>query len=477
MPSSFDAVVVGAGQSGPFLAARLAERGQRVALIEKRWLGGTCVNDGCIPTKTLVASARAAWVARNAARWGVAIAGPVTVDMRAVKARKDQIVAESRGNLASWLGGLATLEVIEGEARLVDAHTLRVGDRELRGDRIFLNTGARPVVPPIAGLADAGYLTSESIMELDVLPAHLIVLGGSYIGLEFAQMYRRFGSAVTVLERGDRLIPREDPETSVALAEILAAEGVEIVCGADARRVARHGSELQIEITAGGAARTIAGSHLLVAIGRAPATAGLGLDAAGVALDARGYIATDDRLVTSVPHIWALGDVNGRGGFTHTSYDDFQVVAANLLDGEDRRVSERIPIFGLYTDPPLGRCGMTAAEARASGRRVLIGKRAMARVGRARERGETLGSIQILVDADSRRILGAAILGIEGDEAIHSIVDTMYADVPYTVLARAVHAHPTVSELIPTVLGALEPLPGGAEPVRRGVGFAPPSTT
>jgi pyruvate/2-oxoglutarate dehydrogenase complex dihydrolipoamide dehydrogenase (E3) component len=458
MPSSFDAVFVGAGQSGPFLAARMAERGQRVALIEKRWLGGTCVNDGCIPTKTLVASARAAWVARNAARWGVAIGGPVTVDMAAVKARKDRIVAESRDNLARWLGGLSTLELIEGTARFVDPHTLRVGDRDVTGERIFLNLGARPVVPPIPGLADAPFLTSESIMDLDVLPAHLVVLGGSYIGLEFAQMYRRFGSAVTIIERADRLIAREDPEISAEITAILAGEGIDILCGAAATTVRHAAGELRVSVDAGGATRSIAGSHLLVAIGRAPATAGLGLDAAGVTVDARGYITTDDRLVTSAPHIWALGDVNGRGGFTHTSYDDFQVVAANLLDGADRRVSERIPIFGVYTDPPLGRCGITAGEARASGRRVLVGKRAMARVGRARERDETAGSIQILVDADTQRILGAAILGIEGDEAIHTIVDTMYADVPYTVLERAVHAHPTVSELIPTVLGSLQPL-------------------
>jgi pyruvate/2-oxoglutarate dehydrogenase complex dihydrolipoamide dehydrogenase (E3) component len=458
MSRSFDAVFIGAGQSGPFLAARLAERGQHVALIEKRWLGGTCVNDGCIPTKTLVASARAAWVARNAARWGVTIGGPIAVDMAAVKARKDNIVAESRQSLATWLGGLPTLEIIEGTARFVDAHTLRVGDRELSGERIFLNTGAKPIVLRIPGLAETAFLTNESIMDLDVLPPHLIVLGGSYIGLEFAQMYRRFGSAVTVIERMDRLIPREDPEISVEIAAILAGEGIDIVCNAEATAVTSGAGEVRVDVTAGRASRTITGSHLLVAIGRAPASAELGLEAAGVAVDPRGYITTDDKLVTSVPHIWALGDVNGRGGFTHTSYDDFQVVAANLIDGADRRVSERIPIFGLYIDPPLGRCGMTATEARSSGRRVLIGKRPMARVGRARERSETQGSIQILVDADSHRILGATILGIEGDEAIHTIVDIMYAGVPYTVLERAVHAHPTVSELIPTVLGALQPL-------------------
>jgi pyruvate/2-oxoglutarate dehydrogenase complex dihydrolipoamide dehydrogenase (E3) component len=471
MSNSFDVIVVGAGQSGPFLGARFAEAGKRVAIIEKRWLGGTCVNDGCIPTKTLVASARAAWVARNAARWGVAIGGPVSVDMAKVKARKDEIVAESRHSLTTWLGGLSTLEVIEGSAAFVDAHTLRVGGRDVTGDKIFLNLGARPVVPRIPGLSDVPYLTSESIMDVDKLPAHLIVLGGSYIGLEFAQMYRRFGSQVIVIERADRLIAREDPETSTEVAAILAGEGIDIVCGAEATKVTGKAGDLRVEITAGGATRTIAGSHLLVAIGRAPATTGIGLDAAGVTVDDRGYITTDDKLVTSVPHIWALGDVNGRGGFTHTSWDDYQVVAANLLDGKHRRVTERIPIYAVFIDPPLARCGMTETEARASGRRVLVGKRAMARVGRARERGETAGFIQILVDGDSRAILGATILGVEGDEAIHSIVDTMYADVPYTVLQRAVHAHPTVSELIPTVLDSLKPLEGVAPAPRRSLGF------
>jgi pyruvate/2-oxoglutarate dehydrogenase complex dihydrolipoamide dehydrogenase (E3) component len=471
MASSFDAIVVGAGQSGPFLAARLAERGQRVAVIEKRWLGGTCVNDGCIPTKTLVASARAAWVARNAARWGISIGGPISVDMPAVKARKDKIVAESRSGLGTWLGGLPSLEVIEGVAKFVDARTVKVGDRELTGDKIFINTGARPIIPRIPGLSDTPFFTSESMMDVDFVPPHLIVLGGSYVGLEFAQMYRRFGSVVTVIERSDRLVTREDPETSAEIAAILGDEGIEIVCGAEATAIAGRPGDVHITLSVGGQPRMLTGTHLLVAIGRAPATAELGLAAAGVELDARGYVTTDDKLVTSVPHIWALGDVNGRGGFTHTSWDDYQVVAANLLDGAHRRVTERIPIYGLFIDPPLGRCGMTATEARASGRRVLIGKRAMTRVGRARERGETLGSMQILVDADSRQILGATILGVEGDEAIHAVVDSMYADVPYTVLERAVHAHPTVSELIPTLLQELKPLEGATVAAHREVGF------
>jgi pyruvate/2-oxoglutarate dehydrogenase complex dihydrolipoamide dehydrogenase (E3) component len=455
MPQIFDDVIIGAGQSGPFLAARLAERGRRVALIERRALGGTCVNDGCIPTKTLVASARAAWVARNAARWGVAIDGEIKVDLAKVKARKDAIVAESQQSLAKWLGGTKNLTLIDGHARFVSSDTVEVGGDRVTASRFFLNTGARVLVPSIPGLADVPYLTNTSIMDVDTLPRHLIILGGSYIGLEFAQMYRRFGSQVTVIERSDRLIGREDPEVSAEIRAALEEEGVQFHLEREAARVASTASGLEVHLASG---ETLTGSHLLLALGRIPNSGDLGLEAAGVTADARGYITVDDHLRTSQPHIWALGDVNGRGAFTHTSYDDFQLVAANLLDGADRRVSHRFPIYGLYVDPPLGRCGMNEAEARASGRKILVGKREMSRVGRARERGETRGFIKIMVDADTQRILGAAILGIEGDEAIHCIVDIMYADAPYTVLQQAVHAHPTVSELIPTVLGELRPL-------------------
>jgi pyruvate/2-oxoglutarate dehydrogenase complex dihydrolipoamide dehydrogenase (E3) component len=455
MPQHFDDVIIGAGQSGPFLAARLAERGRKVALIERRALGGTCVNDGCIPTKTLVASARAAWVARNAARWGVELQGEVKVNMAKVKARKDAVVAESRQSLGKWLGGTENLTLIDGHARFVAADAVEVGGERVTGSRFFLNTGARVMVPPIDGLAEVPYLTNTSILDVDALPSRLLILGGSYIGLEFAQMYRRFGSEVTVLERSDRLIGREDPDVSAEIRAFLEEEGVSIRTQAQVKRVARAGAELEVELAGG---ERVRGSHLLLALGRVPNSGDLGLDAAGVTADSRGYITVDDQLRTNQPHIWALGDVNGRGAFTHTSYDDFQIVAANLLDGEDRRLSHRFPIYGLYVDPPMGRCGMNEAEARASGARVLLGKRAMSRVGRARERGETRGFIKIMVDADTKRILGAAILGIEGDEAIHGIVDVMYAGAPYTVLQRAVHAHPTVSELIPTVLGELRPL-------------------
>lgn len=450
----FDDVVIGAGQSGPFLAVKLANAGRRVAVIEKRWLGGTCVNDGCMPTKTLVASARAAFVARNAARWGVRLRGEVTVDWGAVRARKEAIVHDARGALEAWLGATPNLELIRGSAELVDATTIQVGDRRLSAERVFLNTGARPVVPPIPGLRDVPHLTSETVMDLPSLPRHLVVLGGSYIGLELAQVFRRLGSDVTVIERGARITPREDPDVSAEIQRFLTAEGVAFRLGAEASNVRRVGEA--IEVTAGG--EVVRGSDVLVAIGRAPATAGLHLERAGVELDARGYVRTDDELRTTAPNIYALGDVNGRGAFTHTSYDDFQIVSANLLGAGGRRVSQRVPVYGLYVDPPLGRCGMSATEARASGRHVLVGRRPMSRVGRAKERGETDGFIQILVDADDHRILGATILGIEGDEAIHVIAAMMYAGAPYEVLMRAVLAHPTVSELLPTVLEGLEPL-------------------
>ena len=457
MTRTFDCVVIGAGQAAPYLAVRLAKAGQRTALVERRRLGGTCVNDGCIPTKTLVASARAAWVVRQAARWGVEVGGPVRVDMKRVKERKDAIVAESIRNLERWLGGTADLTLIRGHARFVDPHAIEVGGERIEAGRFFLNTGARAQIPELQGLADVPFLTSTSILELDSAPPHLVVLGGSYVGLEFAQMFHRFGSQVTVLERGDRLLGRDDADVSTEIASILTDEGLTIHTGAEAVRVARADGGVAVTVERGDREERVAGSHLLIGLGRIPNTGDLGLDRAGVAVDHRGHVVVDDELRTSQPHVWALGDCNGRGAFTHTSYNDFEIVAGNLLDGDPRRVTDRIPIYALYIDPPLGRCGMTEAEARAAGHNLLVGKRPMTRVGRARERGETRGFLKIVVDADSKQLLGAALLGIEGDEAVHEIVDLMYARQPYTTLQRAVHAHPTVSELLPTVLGSLRP--------------------
>jgi pyruvate/2-oxoglutarate dehydrogenase complex dihydrolipoamide dehydrogenase (E3) component len=452
MSERFDAIVVGTGQSGPPLAARLDQAGMRVAVIEREHFGGTCVNDGCIPTKTLVASARAAWVARTAADLGVRIGGPITVDMKAVKARKDEIVAESNKGVEGWMRGLPRGRVIDGHARFIGPRRLRVGELELEAERIFLNVGARAAVPPIPGLQAVPFLDNTRMMAVDFLPAHLIVLGGSYIALEFGQMYRRFGSAVTILERGPRLLSREDADIADAIRTILENEGVTVRTNARIARV-EAGPVVTLE---GGEA--IAGSHLLVALGRVPNTDELGLAAAGVATDAHGYITVDDQLCTSAPGVWALGDCNGRGAFTHTSYNDYEIVAANLLDGGSRRLSDRIPASAIYVDPPLGRVGMSEREARASGKKVLVGRMPMTRVGRAREKGETQGLMKVLVDADSQQILGASLLGVGCDEVIHLILDVMYARAPYTVLTHAMHIHPTVAELIPTLLGDLQPL-------------------
>ena len=458
MAEIFDAIVIGTGQAGPPLAVRLGAAGRKTAIIERKLIGGTCVNVGCIPTKTLIASARAAHVARRAADFGVVLDGPVRVDMARVKARKDAIVQQSNAGVAKWIGNASNVTLIEGSARFEGPRSVRVGERLLEAPQIFINVGGRAAVHGIDGLADAPYFTNTGMMGIDFLPEHLLIVGGSYIGLEFAQMYRRFGSAVTVVEMGPRLIGREDEEVSAAIQAILQAEGIAFRLNAKCLGAAPNGNGVSLRVSCDEEPRVITGSHLLLAIGRVPNTDDLGLDLAGVRTNARGYIETDEELRTSVPGIWALGDVNGRGAFTHTSYNDYEIVAANLLDGERRRVSDRIATYALFIDPPLGRVGLTEREVRASGRPALVGKRMMSRVGRARERSETQGFMQVLVDAESKKILGAALLGIEGDEAVHSILDVMAAGAPYTVLQRAMHIHPTVSELLPTLLGDLKPL-------------------
>ena len=462
MNRKFDAIVIGTGQSGPALAVRLAQAGQQTAIIERKLFGGTCVNVGCIPTKTLIASARAAHVARHADDYGVMIDGEIRVDMSKVKARKDAVSGQSNRGVESWLKGTPKLSVIEGHARFDGPRTVRVNDEALEADRIFINVGGRALIPDIPGLAEVDYLTNSSMMEVDFLPPHLIIVGGSYIGLEFAQMYRRFGSRVTVLENGPRIVSREDEEISSRLLQILEHEGVEFCLNAQDLRVARQDGGITVSMGMGSTLREVEGTHLLLAVGRLPNTHDLGLDRAGVDTDARGFIVVDDQLRTNVEGIYALGDANGRGAFTHTSYNDYEIVAANLLDGESRSLRDRIACYALFTDPPLARIGMNETAARAwmkqSGAKVLIGKMPMARVGRARERGETAGVMSVLIDAESKKIIGATLLGIEGDEAIHSLLDIMYAGAPYTVIQRAMHIHPTVSELIPTLLGNLQPL-------------------
>jgi pyruvate/2-oxoglutarate dehydrogenase complex dihydrolipoamide dehydrogenase (E3) component len=459
MTIAYDAVVIGTGQAGPSLARRLSAAGMRIAIVERGLFGGTCVNTGCIPTKAMVASAYAAHLAGRAAEFGVAIGGPVGIDMKRVKARKDEISGASSHSVESGLRKLPNCTVYQGHARFESPHQVSVGDARLTAGKMFLNVGGRAVVPPIPGLDQVPFLTNSSMMRVDFLPKHLVILGGSYIGLEFAQMFRRFGSQVTVIENGPRLIAREDEDVSAAILDILEREGIKVCLGTKCRSITKQGDEIIANLD--GKVSEVRGSHLLLAVGRRPNTDDLGLEKAGVAVDSHGYILVDDQLRTNVPGIWAMGDCNGKGGFTHTSYNDFEIVAANLLDHDPRKVSDRIPTYGLFIDPPLGRAGMNEAEARKTGRKVLIGKRLMTKVGRAVEKGETLGLMKVLIDADSMRIMGAAILGTGGDEAIHCVLDVMYADKPYTVMERAVHIHPTVSELIPTMLGELQPL-GGA---------------
>lgn len=458
MAENFDAIVIGTGQAGPALAVRLAQAGRRTAILERKRIGGTCVNVGCIPTKTLIASARAAHVARNGADYGVLVDGQVHVDMARVKARKDTVVRQSSDSVTRWLQGTPNLTLIEGHGRFVAPHVVAIENRRLEAPEIFINTGCRARIPDLPGIDQVDVLTNSGMVDVDFLPPHLVVVGGSYVGLEFGQMYRRFGSRVTIVETGPRLIGREDEATSAAVQAILEAEGIAIRLQAECAAVNRHADGIEVQVGCGEGPRSIVGTHLLLAVGRIPNSDDLGLDSAGVTMDAHGYVAVDDALCTSVPGIWALGDVNGRGAFTHTSYNDFEIVAANLLDGGRRRVTDRIPAYALFVDPPLARIGMTEREVRASARPALVARMEMARVGRACERGETQGFMQVLVDRETGKILGATLLGIEADEAIHSLLDVMSAGVPYTAITRTTHIHPTVSELIPTLLHDLKPL-------------------
>jgi pyruvate/2-oxoglutarate dehydrogenase complex dihydrolipoamide dehydrogenase (E3) component len=456
--SAYDAIIIGTGQAGPSLAERLARAGMRVAIIERGRFGGTCVNNGCTPTKTLIASAYVARLMQRAADYGVALAGQARTDMVRVKARKDALVEAGAASVEKWLRSLANTTVHKGQAQFVDARTVAVNGEILTGERIFIDVGGRPLVPKLPGVDKVPWLTSETMMDVDFVPEHLVVVGGSYVGLEFGQMYRRFGSRVTVVEMGPRLIGREDPDVSDGVRDVLAAEDIAI--RVDARCIALEPAdhEVRISVECSSGPPTVTGTHVLLAVGREPNTSELNLASAGVEVDAHGYIKVDDGLQTSARNVYALGDCNGRGAFTHTAYNDYEIVADNLLQDAHRKVSDRIAIYALFTDPPLGRVGMTESAARSSGRRVLLGRMPMTQVARAREKGETLGFMKVLVDADSKEILGAAILGVGGDEAVHSLVDAMYGHLPYTVVQHGVRIHPTLSELIPTMLGELAPL-------------------
>jgi pyruvate/2-oxoglutarate dehydrogenase complex dihydrolipoamide dehydrogenase (E3) component len=453
----FDAIIIGTGQAGPPLAARFSAAGKTVAITERHKFGGTCVNTGCIPTKTMVASAYAAHVARRGGEYGFIVNGDVRVDMKRVKARKDAVSGRSNKGVEDWLRGLKNCTVIQGHARFQSPNTVVVNDEVLKADRIYINVGGRALVPEMPGIHDGPFFNNSSMMDVDFLPGHLIIAGGSYVGLEFGQMYRRFGSEVTIVEMGPRLIGREDEDISQAVREILEAEGIHIRLNAKCISLAKRDGGVAVHVDCKDSPPDVLGTHVLLAVGRVPNTSDLGLDKAGVATDERGYILVDDQLQTNVPGIWALGDCNGQGAFTHTSYNDYEIVADNLFNADHRRVSDRIQAYALYIDPPLGRCGMTDAEIRKSGRRALITKYPMSRVSRAYEKGETQGLIKICMDAETRQILGAAVLGVGGDEVIHVLLDIMYAKAPYTVIQRAMHIHPTVAEYLPTILSKLEP--------------------
>lgn len=453
----FDAIVVGAGQAGPALAARCSREGLRTAIIERDHFGGTCVNVGCVPTKTLVASARAIHFARRGGEFGFAVDG-LHVDMARVKARKDHLVQASRQGVEAWMRGLKNTEVIVGDASFVAPLTLRVGERLLSAPKIFLNLGGRALQPELTGVHEVPTLDNASVMELTQVPEHLVIIGGSYIGLEFAQVMRRLGAAVTVVERSPRLLPREDDDVAAGIRAILEAEGIRIELGAECLSLARQGDHISVGAQCAADLPPIVGSHVLLAVGRRPNTDGLGLELAGVNTDDRGYINVDDQCRSSAAGVWALGDCNGRGAFTHTAWNDHEIVVANLFDKDPRRISQRIPCYALFTDPPLGRMGASERDVRASGRPALMAKMPMQRVGRAREAGETQGFMKVLVDTESRCLLGAAILGMHGDEVVHSLLDMMAAGRPVDSIARTMHIHPTVSELVPTLLQQLKPL-------------------
>jgi pyruvate/2-oxoglutarate dehydrogenase complex dihydrolipoamide dehydrogenase (E3) component len=443
--SKYDAIVIGSGQAGNPLCQKLADHGWAVALIEKEHLGGTCVNTGCTPTKTMVASAQVAHYARHAARWGVR-SSDVSVDLAKIVARKNQIVGQVRGGLERKVQQRKNLHLHRGHARFLDAHRLRVGDQVLEGERVFINTGTRVAVPPLDGLDAIPYLTNATIMELTEVPEHLVVLGGGYIGLEFGQMFRRFGSLVTVVHNGAQILAREDADVAAELQKALEAEGLRFVLNARTTRLERHNRVVTLTVQTGSGSQTVTGSHLLVATGRRPNSDDLGLENIGMETDAHGFIRVNNRLETGVPGIWALGDVKGGPAFTHISFNDYQIVYANLIEGRSLTTDNRHVPYSVFTDPQLGRVGLTEKEARASGRRLKLGKIPMGWVARAIERDETAGLMKLVVDADSDRILGAAVLSTEGGELVQLLGAVMLAGAPYTLLKGAVYIHPTLAE-------------------------------
>ena len=451
-----DAIVIGAGQAGGPLSTALAAAGRRTVLIERIHVGGTCINEGCTPTKTMVASARVAYLARRGAEYGVGT-GVVRVDQSRVRERKRSIVESFRGNSERRIRAAAGVELIYGEARFTATHTVAVNGRTIEADQIFINTGGRPADPEVAGLDRVGSLDSTSIMELDELPEHLLVLGGGYIGLEFAQMFRRFGSRVTVVQRGAQLLPLEDEDIAAGVLEILRQDGVEVLLRSSARRAeAADGGGVRLVVDTADGERTLEGSHVLRAAGRVPNTDRLGLDAAGIVTDSRGYVRVNARLETNVPGVYALGDVKGGPAFTHISYDDFRIIRTNLLQGGHATTEGRLVPYTVFMDPQLGRVGLSEREARAEGRAYRLARIPMSYVARALEMDESRGVMKALVDPDSGHILGAAVLGIEGGELMAMLQLAMMGNVPYDTLRDAVFAHPTLAESLNTLFSSLE---------------------
>lgn len=456
MANHYDAIIIGAGQAGPSLAARCVKEGMKTAIIERHLFGGTCVNTGCIPTKTLVASARICYQVQQAGEFGVRIHGGWSTDMKAVHRRMRKIVDQSNEGVEHWMRDTKGLDVIEGHARFEGSHTLSVNNQKLTADKIFINVGARARIPDVPGLNNIHYFTNSDLVDVDFLPEHLVIIGGSYIGLEFAQMYRRFGSEVTIVEMSNRLLPKEDEDIAQAVQDVLQKEGVRFRLGAECIEVNAHTEGTLINLDCHDSDRKVTGSHVLLAVGRTSNTDDLGLATTQISLSKRGTIEVNEQLQTSEPHIWALGECNGRGGFTHTSYNDYEIVADQLFGNATRNVTDRIPCYGLFIDPPLARVGMNEQQAKQTGRSILTGKMPMKKVGRAREFGQTQGLMKVLIDAESEKLLGASLFGLSADEAIHSLLDCMYAEKSYTTIRDAVHIHPTVSELIPTLLQNLE---------------------
>jgi pyruvate/2-oxoglutarate dehydrogenase complex dihydrolipoamide dehydrogenase (E3) component len=455
--STYDAIVIGSGQAGNPLCQKLADQGWTVALIEKDHLGGTCINTGCTPTKTMIASAQVAHYTRSAERWGVRN-GAVSVDLPRIVARKDQIVGQFRSGQERKVQQRKNLHLYRGQARFVAPHRLRVNDQDLESERIFINTGTRVALPRLEGLDQLDFLTNASIMQLNAVPDHLLVLGGGYIGLEFGQMFRRFGSRVTILQRTDHILPREDADVTEELQKALEAEGIEFRLNSTPTQVAKENGRVVLSVETGGRSDKVAGTHLLVATGRRPNSDDLGLETTGVRTDARGYIQVNNRLETNVPGIWALGDVKGGPAFTHISYNDYQIVYANLIEGKSLTTDHRLVPYSVFTDPQLGRVGMTEKEARATGARLKIGKIPMSWVARAIERDETAGLMKLVVDAGSDRILGAAILATEGGELVQILAAVMLAGAPYTLLKGAIYIHPTLAEGFWTLMEEVKPV-------------------